>query len=76
MIKLFRVFGGELLLARGCGPYELNARFYKTERVKGLFGERDVLLVHREPFIHMMQAMGYQVAREDRITFRIKNCST
>lgn len=76
MIKLFRVFGGELTLNNGCGPYELHERFYKTERVQGFFGERDVVVVRREPTAHLMQTLGYSVVRADRITFRIKNCST
>ncbi|WP_417522247.1 hypothetical protein [Marinobacter sp.] len=75
MIKLFRVYGGELLLDRGCGPYELNPRFYKSKRVNTLFGEKDMVVVRREPFVHLMKTMGQQVTREDRTTFRIKNCT-
>lgn len=74
MIKLFRVYGGELLLDRGCGPYELDPHFYKSKRVKTLFGEKDVVVARREPFVHLMKTMGQQVTREDRTTFRIKNC--
>lgn len=78
MFKLFQVFGGTLLFDQGCGPYELDKAFYRTEKYKSLFGgEGEALIVRREPFLHMMRAMGYKVAKDDTISYRIVtfNCN-
>ncbi|MBS9405449.1 hypothetical protein KG088_17735 [Halomonas sp. TRM85114] len=75
MIKLFRVFGGEILFDRGCGPYELDQRFYKSKKVKTLFGEKTAVVARQEPFIHLMRTMGHQVSRDGRTTFFINNCN-
>lgn len=75
MFKLFQIFGGRLLLDQQCGPYRLDESFYSTERVKGLLGEHDVQIVRREPFLHMMRAMGHSVSKVDAISYRIINCN-
>lgn len=75
MFKLFQVFGGKLILDQQCGPYTLDESFYRTERVKSLFGEHDVQTVRREPFLHMMRAMGHSVSKVDAISYRIVNCN-
>lgn len=63
MLKLFRVFGGELLIDQGCKKLELDKRFYKVIRVKSLFmGEHDEYLIRKEPINHMLRAMGFQKA--------------
>ncbi len=70
MFKLFQIFGGELLLDQGCGPYPLDKAFYRTEKIPGVFDEQ---IVRREPFIHMMRAMGYGVSQVDTLSYRIVN---
>ena len=74
MFKLYQVFGGALRLDQGCGPYPLAEQFYRTERVTGLFGERDVLMVRRKPFMHMMRALGQSVTQTDELNYRMNNC--
>lgn len=71
MFKLFQVFGGGLVLDKGCGPYELNPSLIRTERVFG----RDVQFARREPFHHMMGALGYRINRETSTSYRIGSCN-
>lgn len=71
MFKLFQVFGGELTLDQGCGPYKLNSIFYRSEK---LYGKRDFHLVQRAPFLHMMRAMRFSVSKIDELSYNINNC--
>ncbi|MEQ3724499.1 hypothetical protein [Alcanivorax sp.] len=74
MIKLFKVFGGDVLLGRGCGPYELNENFYREAIVNSMFGRRKVYVVRHKPFVNMMKTMGYDVLKEGKITFYVGSC--
>lgn len=75
MFKLFMVFGGTLRLDKGCGPYSLDERFYRRERIAGLLGnERDVLVANPKPFLHIMRALGQDVTRVDDLNYRMTQC--
>lgn len=75
MFKLYQVFGGELKFDQGCGPYKLNDSFVRIEKFKREAGEKDITLVHRMPFLHMMNAMGYIAHEIDSLTYHIQDCN-
>lgn len=74
MIKLFKVFGGDIHLDKGCGPYELIEEFYREEIVDSILGKRKVSVVRHKPFVNMMKTMGFDVSREGSITFFVGSC--
>lgn len=70
MFKLFQVFGGQLLLDKGCGPYEVDDSFVRTEKVLG----RERKVVRRKPFEHLIGAMGHPFSRDSSTSYRIGSC--
>ncbi len=71
MFKLFQVFGGTLVLDQGCGPYELDPSFVRTEKVFG----RDRQIARSEPFRHLMRALGFGISREATTRYRVGSCN-
>jgi len=76
MARFFRLFGGELEMDKGCGPYTLSKKFYSVEQVKTLFGGmQDRVIARQFPVRLMMRVMESYAEFVDAIHYQIKDCT-
>ncbi len=76
MARLFSLFGGQLLLDKGCGPYQLSKKLYTIIELKSLFGKPYQRYVTRQDPVHfLLQIMHTNAVFNDNIHYTIKGCT-
>ena len=76
MARLFKIFGGQLNLNKGCGQYVLAENFYTVVQVKSLLGGmHDRYIFRKEPVHIMLNIMGLDIVFNNKINYKIKGCT-
>jgi len=76
MARLFNIFGGQLDMGRGCGPFAMSKKFYTVVQVQGLFGRvHDRYVTRPDPVRYMLMIMNSDAQFTDAIHYTIKGCS-
>jgi len=79
MARLFKIWGGELTLNKGCGPYTLSQQFYASKEYKNPFTgktQESITAWQFKPRL-MMRVMGPYLdfySRSEVTRYKIKGC--
>ncbi|MDQ7003711.1 MAG: hypothetical protein Q9N67_01770 [Ghiorsea sp.] len=79
MARLYYIWGGSIVLNKGCGPYELPKQFVSKVSQKDMFGTLRVrVVVQKYKPSMMMRVMGSDIdfySRSEVAKFKIKGCT-
>jgi len=76
MARLFHLFGGQVRMDQGCGPFAMSNKFYNIVQVQSMFGGvHDRYVTRPDPIRYMLMIMNSDAVFTDATHYNIKGCT-